>query len=193
MYDHFRIITGKSLTLNKYMYTWELDGECFSKDIKVSEEVSKKYFYKGNRSTILLWNITKNELVGYLTPVYVTDEFVAGIRKHKLTYKDIDDIHFSKSFEKETNVYIFSVAIYKKYRDKILNAYPTSKFANKTAIEILVGCLMKNINNSQRTIKSFIAEAVSKDGENFLRSLHMNFDSINKGNKIFYLELKGNK
>lgn len=175
------------------MYTWELDRECFDENTKVSKEISKRYFNKGYRSTILLWNVTKDELVGYLTPVFVTDEFVEGIRNHKLTYKDIKDIHFQKPFEKQTNVYIFSVAIFKKYRDSVLKTFPTSKFANKTAIEILVERMMKIFNNSQHIVKSFIAEAVSKDGEKFLRNLHMNFDSANGDNKIYYLELKGNK
>ena len=133
----YKIITGNDLDEEIYLQTWELDNKTFEEKDKISKKQALEWFYASEKSTIVLWNLEKNELVGYITPFLLKHSFSDKYIISDIYYKDAinSTIFSSKNKGVHGDIYLFSTVIKEEYRDiKIEN--------DKTAMRILTEALV---------------------------------------------------
>ncbi len=175
--DKFRIITGKKLTEEIFQKTWELDNQTFDKSQQITENMSKMFFANSNGSPIVLWNDTKDELVGYLSPFLMRNEFFENYINSDKSFKKIkpSDFYQKGCGSNEANIYIFSSVIKLEYRDRPLTDDKKSKYYNKPAMQILNEAMVDWICELKKTmsLNYIFSEKVSDDGEKYLRSMRL--------------------
>lgn len=166
-----KIITGKDLSEEMYLKTWELDNNTFEDKDKLTKEQALDFFYRSNRSTIVLVDNEKDELIGYITPFLLKRSFSNDYIISDLYYKDAlaKDVFCEAKDGIDGDIYIFSTVVKKEYRDKKIKD-------NKTAITILTEALVDWIYDIKKrgvSINYVYADKVSEEGEKYLRSLKL--------------------
>ena len=58
--ERYSIYTGKNLSKEKYLATWELDNITFKEKDQISKKTALNWFEWSNRSTIVLWDNENN-------------------------------------------------------------------------------------------------------------------------------------
>lgn len=182
-----KILTGKKITEELYLKTWELDNQIFEEKDRLSKEEALDWFYRSNKSTIVLYDDENDDLIGYITPFLVSHSFANHYIISNQNYKDAlkQDVFVEPGENIDGDIYIFSVAIKEQYRDRKLHD-------DKPAIKILTEALVDwiyNVKKAGTSINYIFADKVSDDGEKYLKSLKMRkcFTSANdsKYAKIF--------
>ena len=177
--EKYSIYTGKNLSKEKYLATWELDNITFKEKDKISKKTALNWFAWSNRSTIVLWDNVNNSLVGYITPYLLSHEFSSNYIVSGKTYHEAltQDVFVSDIGDIDADIYIFSTVIIPEYRNKKVDITDKqSRFYNKTAFKILNEALVDwicNIKEKGVSINYVYSEKVSKDGEKYLKSLGM--------------------
>jgi len=166
-----KIITGKDLSEELYLKTWELDNDTFEEKDKLTKEQALDFFYRSNRSTIVLIDDKNNKLIGYITPFLLKRSFSNDYIISDLYYKDAleKDVFCEPKEGVEGDIYIFSTVVIEGYRDKKLDN-------NKTAITILTEALVEwicDIKKQGVSIDYVYADRVSADGEKYLKSIKL--------------------
>ena len=166
-----RIITGHELSEDLYLKTWELDNETFDEKDRLTKEEALDWFYRSNRSTIVLFDDEKNDLIGYITPFLVNHSFANNYIISNWNYRDAlkNDVFAEAKEGVNGDVYLFSVVVKAEYRDK-------SFFDGKPAIQLLTEALVNwicTIKQMGVSINYVFAEKVSDDGEKYLKSLKL--------------------
>lgn len=166
-----KIITGKDLSEELYLKTWELDNNTFEEKDKLTKEQALDFFYRSNRSTIVLIDDKNNKLIGYITPFLLKRSFSNDYIISDLYYKDAleKDVFCEPKEGVEGDIYIFSTVVIEGYRDKKLDN-------NKTAITILTEALVEwicDIKKQGVSIDYVYADRVSADGEKYLKSIKL--------------------
>lgn len=175
----YKIYTGKNLSEEMYLKTWELDNRTFEAKDRIPKSLALDWFYASKRSTIVLWDTEKNKLIGYITPFLLSHDFAVEYINSDLNYKEAIKKEYFPEIKNGTSadLYIFSIVVYPAYRDKVLDiSTKTSKFNNKTATKILTEALVDylvHVKEKGVSINYVFAEKVSNDGEKYLRSLKM--------------------
>ena len=167
--ERYKIITGEELSEEIYLKTWELDNNTFEEKDKISKEKALEWFYASEKSTIVLWDIEKDELVGYLTPFLLKHSFSNKYIISNINYKEsIEQSTFSsKTKGIHGDIYLFSTVIKENYRDIIIED-------NKPAMQILTEALVDwicDIITNGVIINYIYADKVSDDGGKYLKSL----------------------
>lgn len=177
--NKFEIYTGRKLSKEKYLATWELDNETFQEKDKLTKKLALDWFKFSNKSAIVLWNNEKDELVGYIFPFLLNHNFACDYIISNSNYKEaIKEESFAVPEQNsEADIYIFSTVVNKKYRNKKLETKDkSSKFYNKSAFKILNEALVDwicAIKGKGVSINYVFGEKVSNDGEKYLKSLGM--------------------
>ncbi len=175
--EQFKIITGKYLTHDIYQKTWDLDNTIFDEESKISQELSDMFFKNSNNSTIVLFDTKNNEVVGYISPFLMTEQFYQTYISTDKYFKNIskEDFYNPKSKSTTANLYIFSTAIKETFRDKPLTLNKNSKFYGKPAFQVLNEAMYKFIKQTSKklNIQYILADIVSKHGKKYVESLHM--------------------
>ncbi len=166
-----KTVTGNGLSEDLYLQTWELDNETFEEKDKLTKEEALDWFYRSNRSTIVLYDDENNNLIGYITPYLVDHSFANSYIISDLNYKDAlkQDVFVEAKEGVDGDIYLFSVVVKNEYRDK-------SFFGGKPAIKILTEALVDwicEVKKAGVSINYVFAEKVSDDGEKYLKSLKM--------------------
>ena len=174
----FKVLTGKDVSEEIYLKTWELDNETFEEKDKITKDKALEWFYSSDRSIIVLWNEEDQELVGYLYPFLLKHEFARDYILSNMNYKEAikPSVFCKKKRDVSADIYIFSTVIKSKYRDVILEDKVDSAFNNKKAFKVLNEKLVEYIYDLKKNnvdIKYVMGEKVSDDGEKYLRSLKM--------------------
>ena len=167
----FKIITGNDLDEATYMQTWELDNNIFEEKDKISKEKALEWFYASEKSTIILWNTEKDELVGYLTPFLLKHSFSNKYILSNINYKEsIDKSTFSsKNKGVHGDIYIFSTAIKEEYRDIVIEDNNTAiKLLTEGLVDWIYEVILKGVN-----VNYIYSDRVSDDGEKYLKSLDL--------------------
>ena len=73
--EEYSILTGKKLSVEKYLETWKLDNRIFDKENQITKKMALDWFEWSGRSTIVLWDNKRGCLVGYITPFLVKHSF----------------------------------------------------------------------------------------------------------------------
>lgn len=173
----YAIYTGENLTQKMYLETWKLDNVTFDKKDLITKKTALEWFEYSNRSTIVLWNETKNELVGYITPYLISHKFASSYIINDVTYKEgLKKSVFCKPKKGAiADIYLFSTVVVPKYRDIALKGVEkTSSMFNKTAFGVLNEALLEwvcDIKIKGVSINYVFGETVNADGEKYLKSL----------------------
>ena len=135
----FKVLTGKDVSEEIYLKTWELDNETFEEKDKITKDKALEWFYSSDRSIIVLWNEEDQELVGYLYPFLLKHEFARDYILSNMNYKEAikPSVFCKKKRDVSADIYIFSTVIKSKYRDVILEDKVDSAFNNKKAFKVL--------------------------------------------------------
>lgn len=166
-----RIISGNELNEDLYLRTWELDNQTFDEKDRLTKEEALDWFYRSNKSTIVLFDDEKNDLIGYITPFLVNHSFANNYIISNWGYKDAlkEDVFVEAKDGIDGDIYLFSVVVKPEYRDGAF-------FDGKPAIQLLTEALVEWICNIKQlgvSISYIFAEKVSEDGEKYLKSLKM--------------------
>ena len=166
-----RIISGNELNEDLYLRTWELDNQTFDEKDRLTKEEALDWFYRSNKSTIVLFDDEKNDLIGYITPFLVNHSFANNYIISNWGYKDAlkEDVFVEAKDGIDGDIYLFSVVVKPEYRDGAF-------FDGKPAIQLLTEALVEWICNIKQlgvSISYIFAEKVSEDGERYLKSLKM--------------------
>ncbi len=164
-----KLLTGDNLSEELYLKTWELDNEVFEDKDKITKEEALDWFYRSNKSTIVLCD--EDNLIGYITPYLVNHSFANHYIISDLNYKEAlkQDVFVKSGEGVDGDIYLFSVVVKESYRDKSLTD-------GKPAIKILTEALVDWICDIKRkgvSINYVFAEKVSNDGEKYLESLKL--------------------
>ena len=176
----YKIITGKDLSQDKYLKTWELDNRTFGDEDKLTKKQALAWFEFSGRSTIVLWDTEEDKLIGYITPFLLKHTFACD-------YIISSSAHYKKSITEEcfvepgegvaADIYIFSTVVEEEYRDVCLQEDDkNSPFYKKTAFKVLNEAFIDwvcDIKEKGVSVNYVFAEMVSKDGEKYLKSLGM--------------------
>ncbi|MBE5741253.1 MAG: hypothetical protein E7351_01825 [Clostridiales bacterium] len=176
--ERYQILTGKNLSIDKYLETWKLDNKIFKDKDKLTKQTALDWFEYSDRSTIVLWDNEENKLVGYITPFLMKHTFASEYILSDKTYKEaIKKSSFARPMANiSADIYIFSTAIVKEYRDCNLFINSKSKFYKKSAFKVLNEALVDwicDIKQKGVSINYVFSEKVSDDGEKYLKSLDM--------------------
>ena len=176
--ERYQILSGKKLSVEKYLETWKLDNKTFEDKDKLTKQIALEWFEYSDRSTIVLWDNEKNKLVGYITPFLMKHNFASEYIISNKTYKEaIKKNSFAKpGLNVSADIYIFSVVVDESYRDIKLTTDKKSKFYNKSAFKVLNEAFVDwicDIKQKGVSINYVFSEKVSEDGEKYLRSLDM--------------------
>ncbi len=165
----FKIITGNDLNEEIYLKTWKLDNTTFEDKDKITKKQALEWFYASGKSTIVLWNTEKNELVGYITSFLLKHSFSNKYIISDINYKDaIDEAIFSsKTKGIHGDIYLFSTVIKEEYRDiKLENGKTAIKILTEALVDWIYGILVSGVK-----VNYIYADKVSKDGGKYLKSL----------------------
>ena len=137
--ERFKIFTGENLSIQKYLETWRLDNMLFEEKDKISKKTALEWFEYSNRSTIVLWNMEKDCLIGYITPFLMKHDFASKYLISEKTYKEaLKKNSFAKpSSDVSADIYIFSTVVVDEYRDTIMTSDTSSVFYGKSAFKVL--------------------------------------------------------
>ena len=175
----FAIYTGKNLTKEKYLATWELDNLTFGKKDQLTKKLALEWFEYSNRSTIVLWDNESDTLVGYITPYLLSHQFSSDYILSDKTYKEslIKEVFVAPQEGVDADIYLFSVVVVEKYRNMVLEDSDLSSIGyKKTAIKVLTEALVDwicDVKEKGVSINYVFGEKVSPDGEKYLKSLGM--------------------
>ena len=166
-----KLITGEELSEELYLKTWDLDNTIFDEKDQLTKEKALDWFYNSGKSTIVLYDEENNQLIGYITPFLMNPNFSNDYILSDMNYQDAINKGVFCTPEKDLtgDIYIFSVAIVKEYRDVILEN-------GKTAIKILTEAFVDwicEIKKKGVSINYVYADRVSDDGEKYLKSLKL--------------------
>lgn len=175
--QRFKIYTGKDLSEEMYLKTWELDNRTFEDKDKISKELALEWFECSGRSTIVLFDEKEKCLVGYITPFLLNHKFakdyIISNKNYKKAIKPSTFCELEK--DKEGDIYLFSVVVEERYRNKKLeDSSENSIFDGKAAIQILTEAFLDwccDIKERGISINYVFSEKVSDDGEKYLKSL----------------------
>ena len=176
--ERFQILTGRELSIEKYLETWKLDNKTFEDKDKITNQTALDWFEYSDRSTIVLWDNEKNVLVGYITPFLMKHAFASEYILSNKTYKEaIKKSSFAKpTADSSADIYIFSAVVIKDYRDVKMPVDRKSKFYKKSAFKVLNEALVDwicDVKQKGVSINYIFSEKVSEDGEKYLKSLDM--------------------
>ena len=177
--ERFVILTGKNLSKEKYLATWELDNRIFEKKDQISKKMALDWFEWSGRSTIVLWDKDNNCLVGYITPYLVKHSFANKYILNNASYKDAltKDVFCLPHKNLEADIYLFSTVVAPQYRDKKLEFNDqNSKMFGKSAFKVLNEALVDwvcDVKLAGVSINYIFGERVTDDGERYLRSLEL--------------------
>ena len=188
---NLKILTGNNLTQEQYLKTWELDNSVFKKKDQLSKETAINWFNWSNHSTICLWDMDSNNLIGYITPFLFNHKFATSYINSAKSYKQAikKDCFENLQTAKTADIYIFSTAIKPEFRDKVL--LTNGPFKAQTAFKILNEAFVDwicEVKNSGISINYIFGERVSDSGEKYLRSLNMQPCSFLK-NEVKYAKI----
>ena len=173
--ERYSILTGKKLSVEKYLATWRLDNETFEKKDRISKQTALDWFDWSNRSTIVLWDNENNSLVGYITPYLLNHKFSSKYILSSKTYHEAlkKNVFVGNLGNIDADIYIFSTVIVPEYRDIVIKE---GVFAGKKAFKVLNEAFVEwlcNVKKKGVSINYIYGEIVSKDGEKYLKSLGM--------------------
>ena len=177
--ERYKIITGKDLTLQQYLATWELDNVTFEAKDLLTKEQAIDWYHWSNASTIVLWDTQKDRLVGYITPFLFNHKFASAYIN--------SNANFSKAIKQNcfvepkadivADIYLFSTVVQPEYRDRQLDG--TSKgspFYKKSAFKVLNEAFVDwvcQVKEQGVSINYIFAEKVSDDGQKYLESMNL--------------------
>jgi len=177
--EKYSIYTGKELTKEKYLATWELDNQTFKEKDRLTKKMAIDWFNFSDKSTIVLWDNETNSLVGYITPFLLNHNFATDYIISDINYKEAitESVFYKNNKLGNADIYIFSTVVVPQYRGKKLPIKDkNSKFYDKSAFKILNEALVDWIISVKKkgiSINYVFSEKVSKDGEKYLCSLGM--------------------
>ena len=175
--ERYKIFTGKNLSIEKYLKTWELDNETFEDKDKLSKKQALDWFKFSNKSTIVLWDTEKDELVGYITPFLLKHSFACEYIVSSANYKEAinEEVFATPSEGGSADIYLFSAVVLPKYRNKKI-ADKKSQYYGKSVFKVLNEALVDwiaEIKKKDISINYIFAEQVSPAGQKWLQSLGM--------------------
>ena len=179
----YKIITGNDLNEEIYLQTWELDNKTFKEKDKITKKQALEWFYASEKSTIVLWNIERNELVGYITPFLLKHSFSNKYIISDIFYKDaINQATFSsKTKGVHGDIYLFSTVIKEQYRDVIIENDKTAmQMLTEALVEWIYEVLLKGVK-----VNYIYADKVSEDGGKYLNSLGLKKCFITKDDEKY--------
>lgn len=177
--ERYEIFSGKSLSKEKYLKTWELDNCTFGKENQISKSTALDWFKYSNQSTSVLWDNENDCVVGYITPYLVKHTFANKYILNNATFKEAlnEDVFCTPHKGADADIYIFSAVVTPKYRNKKLDISDKhSKMYGKTAFKVLNEALVDwicEIKQAGVSINYVFGEKSTDDGEKYLRSLDL--------------------
>ena len=177
--EEFSILTGKSLKVEQYLKTWELDNKVFDKDNQITKKMALDWFKYSGRSTFVLWNNKEDSLVGYLTVYLVRHSFANKYIINNASYKNAltADVFCSPRKGADADLYVFSTIILPKYQNKKLDIKDkNSNMYGKSAFKVLNEAFLDwvcEIKKAGVSINYVFGEKATDDGEKYLRSMEL--------------------
>lgn len=177
--ERYALLSGKNLTKEKYLKTWELDNEIFDKENQIDQKTALEWFEYSGQSTSVLWDNDNDCIVGYITPYLVKHTFANKYILNNASYKEAlnEDVFCKPRNGIDADIYIFSAAVTPNYRNKKLDIKDkTSGMYGKTAFKVLNEALVDwicDIKKAGVSINYIFGEKVNADGEKYLRSLDL--------------------
>ena len=163
-----KILKKEEVSEEIYLKTWELDNSIFEETDKIDKEKALKWFEKSGKRIIIAYDEINNEIMGYIFYFLLKPEFSSKYINTDKSFQEITSKDFITKNKKNADLYIFSTVIKEEYRDRIIGQETLFMTLNNELLKDII-----EIINDGIKINYVYAEAVTKDGEKYLKSLNM--------------------